>query len=98
MAGAQIIHNFLASAPPGEFDVCYADIKGLLGGGEHVFGAADLQEAQRVYDQDQMIGVQNGDHTVFIFLVSIVSIVHHSVGSFIKIQLARRRQLFGQQR
>lgn len=64
---AHIITNFLVASPPGEFDACYADIQGLLGpSAGQVFPQEALEDAQRRYDQDQMIGVTNGDHSVLL--------------------------------
>jgi capping protein (actin filament) muscle Z-line, alpha len=63
----QILNNFLTNAPPGEFDACCADVKGLLGASAgSVFTQAQEAAAARAWDQDQMIAVTSGDHSVLL--------------------------------
>jgi len=60
-----ILSSFLANAPPGEFDACCNDVKGLLGR-PGAFSKEVEEQAQRLWDQEQMISVPNGDHTVLL--------------------------------
>jgi len=70
-----IANNFLKSAPPGEFNEVFKDVKGVLGEGAHIFDAATTEEAHRVYNTDQMIALDAGDHK---FLVSEATKVGHN--------------------
>jgi len=57
-----ICSNFLKSAPPGEFNEVFADVKGVLGEGAHIFDGERTEEAHRVYNTDQMVALDSGDH------------------------------------